>query len=83
MDIYKLNSTFAKISRDARHSDISLVEFTNIESRLFADWKMKLFCVDDFKIPENMLDRAESSPYFPFPIDGDLALEILLWVKHH
>ena len=81
-DIYKLNGTFAKICRDPRHSDISIVEFTSIENRLFANWTMKLFCLDDFEMPENMLERAESSPYYPFPIDADLFLEILLWTKH-
>ena len=81
-DIYKLNGSFAKICRDARHSDISIVEFTSIENQLFANWKMRLFCLDDFKMPENMLDLAESSPYYPFPIDVDLLLEILLWAKH-
>lgn len=35
-----INALFADIQNDTRHSDVMLLEYSDIESRLFADWSM-------------------------------------------
>ncbi len=43
----EINCLFQKICKDKRHSEISIIQNEeNIQSRLFADWHMKIFNLD-------------------------------------
>ena len=35
-----MEATFERIQRDARHSDVSLLQFEQIETRQFENWSM-------------------------------------------
>ena len=76
-----LNKTFFKIAADGRHTDLRLIDFHMIEKRLFSNWSMKLFSLEEFSISDDLLPSEEETDYYPFSMDIDQCMEILLCVK--
>jgi len=81
-DVLQLNRTFESIMQDNRHHEIYMLEYVRISRRLFGDWEMKLVSLDDYVIPRTIQLQVEGSLFAPFPRDKDLALELLLNIKH-
>lgn len=82
-EMLPLNQIFERIVRDTRHDNVCMLEYARVSYRLFGDWDMKLVAADDYTFPRSIQLAAEGSPYHPFPLDRDLALELLLRVKHN
>ncbi len=49
-----VSRTFCRIARDARHSEVRLVDFSVVQTRRFDDWSMRLINLDDPNRPEDM-----------------------------
>jgi hypothetical protein len=81
-ELLPLNRVYSKISQDKRHYDLCILEFCGIQSRSFGDWNMKIIAAEDYQFPESIVAAATQSPYNPFPLQKELAIELLLRVKH-
>ncbi|MBF0277549.1 MAG: BLUF domain-containing protein [SAR324 cluster bacterium] len=83
-DLIKINQTFKRICQDPRHSEILLLSLNPIEHRFFSDWFMLLFNVDTIQnLDAALFDSSEKSLYHPFPLSGELAIEIGLLAKYY
>ena len=58
-----VSQTYSRISNDKRHFDSELIEFVEIDSRLFSTWSMKVVQLDTFlqKHTRHVLTKYSSS----------------------
>ena len=71
-----VNTLYANIIRDPRHSDVTLLDYAEISERRFASWRMG-------RVNLNRINRAsilrfsESSDLDPFSMSGASAMALL------
>ena len=71
-----VNSLFASIVRDARHRDVTLLSYEDIEQRHFASWRMGM--VDLKRIHLGTILRYSDRPVLePFAMTGKAALALI------
>lgn len=73
-----INGLYTDISRDKRHTNLTLLEYVDVDKRLFGDWEMGF-------IPTNNIDKVVLEKYAtsggrfnPFTLNGEKAREFLL-----
>jgi len=68
-----VNNLYCQIVRDDRHYDVTLVDYSHIEERIFAKWSMAYVRADS--ISEDIIVRfSASSSFNPFNMTGGQAL---------
>jgi hypothetical protein len=71
-----VNRLYGNIVRDRRHSDVTLLDFAEIEERRFASWRMGN--VDLSKVNRSSIFRySEKGELDPFSMSGRSALALL------
>ena len=71
-----VNHLYANIIQDRRHTDITLLDYTEIEERRFAGWRMGT--VDLNKVNKSSILRySEKGQLDPFSMSGRRALALL------
>ncbi|MEZ4282966.1 MAG: BLUF domain-containing protein [Myxococcota bacterium] len=71
-----VNRLYANLVRDRRHADITLLEYAEIEERLFSAWRMG--CVDLKKVNLSTILRYSEKPVLdPHSMTGKGALALL------
>lgn len=71
-----VNRLFDRISRDPRHSNIEVLATGSAESRVFADWNLRLFN-DKFSVPETLhLARPCATCKAPNCMSQEVALDL-------
>lgn len=72
----EVNRLYAKLARDPRHSDVTLLDYAEISERRFSNWRMGR--VDLEKLNLGMLLKYSEKPHLdPFQISGGVALAFL------
>ncbi|MCK5862853.1 MAG: BLUF domain-containing protein [Candidatus Hydrogenedentes bacterium] len=73
-----VNTLYSHISRDSRHQYLTLLEYTEIESRLFGDWTMGFMSRN--VLDKKILDKyaPTSGKFDPFILNGKQVREFLL-----
>ena len=71
-----VNRLYGNLVRDGRHADITLLEYGEIEERLFSAWRMG--CVDLKKVNLSTILRYSEKPVLdPYSMTGKGALALL------
>lgn len=71
-----VNALYGNIVRDARHRDVTLLDYAEIDERRFAGWRMG--SVDLGKVNLSSILRYSEKPLFdPFAMTGRAALALL------
>jgi hypothetical protein len=72
----EVNRLYGKLLRDARHTDVTLLDYAEIEERRFASWRMGRVDLDKLNIGV-VLKYSETQHLDPFRISGRVALALL------
>lgn len=72
-----INETYSRIAADTRHKDLTLLEYVEVEERLFGDWTMT-FIRPDILDPETRKKFSVRDHINPFVLSADQAREFLL-----
>jgi len=64
-ELEKVNEVFMRIARDARHTDVQLIAFSEIGKRLFHQWKMRVIHLSDIN------DSARTALIDKYGREGD------------
>ena len=75
-----VNTTFMRIVRDTRHTDIKLVSFSVVDARLFSGWGMRGIGVFDFNkdIERQLIGKyGEEDGGIRFPLEEWMALAMV------
>lgn len=67
---------FADITRDPRHRDVTLIEFTEITERQFANWTMGEVNLDKVN-PSVLLRHSELPTFDPYQLNGRACAALL------
>lgn len=78
--VLEINEIYEQIARDERHDKIALLGMNHADKRIFPEWQMRFANLDEIKIPKQVQEEGKS-PYAPFPMSYDGALEIFIWMK--
>jgi hypothetical protein len=71
-----VNRLYGNIVRDPRHSEVTLLDFAEIEERRFAGWRMGI--VDLTKVNlSSILRYSEKGEFDPFSMSGRSALALI------
>ena len=71
-----VNRLYASIARDPRHRDVTLLDYSEIEERSFASWRMG--SVNLNRVNQGSILRFSESPILdPFGMSGAAALALL------
>ncbi|MFN0137897.1 MAG: BLUF domain-containing protein [Phycisphaerae bacterium] len=72
----ELNRLYVKLARDARHADVTLLEYAEISERRFGSWRMGR--VDLEKLNVGVILKYSEKPVLdPFQLSGRVALALL------
>lgn len=71
-----VNTLYGNIVRDPRHRDITLLDYTEIEERLFAGWRMGAVEVGTVNL-SSILRYSEKAVLDPYSMTGRAALALL------
>ena len=71
-----VNALYCSIVRDPRHRDITLIDYTEIEERIFAGWRMGSVDVGTVN-PSAILRYSEKAVLDPYSMSGRAALALL------
>ena len=72
----EVNTLYAEILRDARHHDVTLLDYAEITERRFAGWRMG--CVNLNRVNVGIVLRYSERPSLdPFSMTGSAALALL------
>jgi hypothetical protein len=72
----QVNELYTKLIRDARHTDVTLLEYAEILERRFASWRMGRVDVDKLNLGV-VLKYSEKPQLDPFQISGRVALAFM------
>lgn len=75
----KINTTFSKIKKDSRHTDIDLITFGAVEKGIFDNWSMRGFGIFDLNLElEAKLKKkyGEEDGDIRIPGDAESALSL-------
>lgn len=72
----EINTLYNKIVQDERHSEVTLLEYTEITERSFQDWDMKLFLETNINKTSNLKFSATDG-FNPFNMSGKSAYGFL------
>lgn len=72
----EVNRLYGKLQRDARHTDVVLLDYVEIVERRFSSWQMGR--VDINKLNAGVILRyCEKAPLDPYKISGKVAMALL------
>lgn len=72
----EVNRLYGKLLRDARHTDITLLDYSEIKERRFSSWRMGRVDLDKLNLGV-VLKYSEKLHLDPFQISGRVALALL------
>lgn len=72
----EVNRLYAKLVRDPRHTDVTLLDYAEISERRFASWRMGRVDLDKLNLGV-VLKYSEKPRLDPFQISGRVALALL------
>ncbi len=72
----EVNQLYAKLIRDARHTDVTLLDYAEIGERRFSSWRMGRVDLDKLNLGV-ILKYSEKPQLDPFQISGRAALALL------
>lgn len=72
----EVNRLYGKLLRDARHTDITLLDYAEIEERRFSSWRMGRVDLDKLNVGIT-LKYSEKAILDPFRISGRIASALL------
>ena len=80
-DRKRISNTYARIAKDQRHFDAEIIECSEIEHRLFAEWSMKVSQLGNYaseKIKKLNLKYSSSSTFSPIVMNSQQCLNFLI-----
>jgi hypothetical protein len=72
----EVNQLYSKVSRDDRHTDVTLLEYAEISERRFPGWRMGRVDLDKVNTAV-VLKYSEKPRLDPFGMSGSVALKLL------
>ncbi len=78
----EVSALLARIMRDDRHSDMTLLVFDEVEERAFCDWSMGQASLDKLN-PGHLLKYSPHLDIDPFEGPGRIMLAMLLDMRAH
>jgi len=72
----EVNQLYAKLVRDARHTDVTLLDYAEISERRFSSWRMGRVDLDKLNLGV-VLKYSEKPHLDPFQISGRVALAFM------
>ncbi|HQL55954.1 MAG TPA: BLUF domain-containing protein [Phycisphaerae bacterium] len=72
----EVNQLYAKLVRDARHTDVTLLDYAEISERRFSSWRMGRVDLDKLNLGI-VLKYSEKPQLDPFQLSGRVALALL------
>lgn len=72
----EVNQLYTKLVRDARHTDVTLLDYTEISERRFACWRMGRVDLDKLNVGV-ILKYSEKPVLDPFQLPGRVALAFM------
>jgi len=72
----EVNQLYARLVRDARHTDLTLLDYAEIRERRFSSWRMGRADLDKLNLAI-VLKYSEKPHLDPFQISGRVALALL------
>ncbi len=76
-DYPEVNRLFQTIATDSRHKDVTLICYKANSIRHFPNWGMRYLQLQADEISQKIKALGRTSPFAPFPMEEDAALEIL------
>ena len=71
-----VNELYGRLVRDARHTDVTLLDYAEIDQRRFSSWRMGRANLDKVNVGL-ILKYSETPRLDPFRISGQVALALL------
>ena len=79
-----VSQTYSRILGDKRHFDSELIEFSEVDSRLFGIWSMQVVQLDGSKPVEEMIRKYSSSARHAFnTMNAKQSLSFMVELFHH
>jgi hypothetical protein len=72
----EVNRLYAKLARDTRHTDVTLLDYAEITERRFYGWRMGRVDLDKLNVGL-LLKYSETPVLDPFNISGKVAMALL------
>lgn len=77
----EVNQAYSRIIRDERHSDVTLLEYSQINVREFSDWCMGYIPTSHVTAPL-ILKYSKCTKFNPYDMSGGSAYKLLLEFKN-
>lgn len=71
-----VNQIYHKIVKDPRHEDLTIIDYSEINQRIFHDWAMGLY-IDSMDNRSLNLQFSKSDSFNPFELSGEGAILLL------
>ena len=72
----EVNQLYARLVRDARHTDVTLLDYAEISERRFSSWRMGRVDLDKLNVGV-ILKYSEKPVLDPFRLPGRVALAFM------
>lgn len=76
-----INKLYHKIIADQRHHHPLLLEYQEVDERLFEDWAMKLILLTPKKI-KTLIRFSSVATFNPYVLSGSSALKMMTFLKN-
>ncbi len=74
-----VNRLYARILKDPRHTGAEIIEYSDIESRLFGDWSMAAAVIGKRESALKIVEKYCGGSYFsPMVLDGEGAMNLMI-----
>ena len=60
----EVNETYARISKDDRHNRVQLIDFREVESRMFSEWSMRILSIQENAVNRKAIYKYNGSKKF-------------------
>lgn len=76
-----LGHTYNRIAKDERHHDTEIIEFVEVDSRMFGEWSMKALDLSDYSkelVKKLSMKYSSATDFYPFQMNAKQSLGFLI-----
>jgi len=76
-----LGHTYNRIAKDQRHHDTEIIEFVEVDSRIFEEWSMKALDLSNYSrevVKKLSMKYSSATDFYPFQMSAKQCLDFLV-----
>ncbi len=77
-----INTLYAEIMADPKHTNLVLLDYQYIDHRLFADWQMAFVSALDMEAAQLINDVSQNSEFKPEELNAEQAIKLITGLKY-